>query len=319
MSALCGVHAPSLSAQVAMMKPSRSEFLDIFGHRHHIRRWGDPDAPLLVFLHGWQDTSATFQFVVDALRQDWSVIAPDWPGYGLSHWHQRQYWMYEDVAILDAVLEHYSADQPVRLVGHSYGGQVATLYAASRPERVSHYINLEGFGPRQQTLADAPANIRGWLDRAKRGMRATTYRDHVALAQRLRATNPRLTADRAEFLARHLGLPQPSGRIQLAIDPWRRIRTFPLSFPAAEFFQTMLRAIGAPALWLHGDDSHYMRDVFPDRQSYQERLQCLRAGNDAVIDNAGHNLQHDQPERVAELIETFLLSAPAKGAPTDGR
>ena len=66
------------------MKASRSEFLDIRGLRYHVRTWGNASAPKLFLLHGWMDVSASFQFVVDELRRDWHVIAPDWRGFGLS-------------------------------------------------------------------------------------------------------------------------------------------------------------------------------------------------------------------------------------------
>ena len=64
------------------MKHSRSELITIRGLRYHIRHWGNENAPLLVMLHGWMDTSASFQFMIDCLQHDWHVIAPDWRGFG---------------------------------------------------------------------------------------------------------------------------------------------------------------------------------------------------------------------------------------------
>ncbi|MCZ8108868.1 MAG: hypothetical protein O9972_64900, partial [Burkholderiales bacterium] len=66
------------------MKASRSETVPIRGVDHHVRRWGPGHAPPLVLLHGSQDVSASWQFVVDALERDWHVVAPDWRGHGLS-------------------------------------------------------------------------------------------------------------------------------------------------------------------------------------------------------------------------------------------
>jgi hypothetical protein len=48
-----------------------TEQITIRGLHYGIRHWGDPDAPLVFFLHGWMDSSATFQFVVDALKSSW--------------------------------------------------------------------------------------------------------------------------------------------------------------------------------------------------------------------------------------------------------
>ena len=49
----------------------RQERLDIAGRQRHLLRWGPNDAPLLLMLHGWMDCAATFQFVVDAMKEGW--------------------------------------------------------------------------------------------------------------------------------------------------------------------------------------------------------------------------------------------------------
>ena len=50
------------------VKSSESIFLDIRGLRYHCRVWGEAGRPKLFMLHGWMDVSASFQFLVDALR-----------------------------------------------------------------------------------------------------------------------------------------------------------------------------------------------------------------------------------------------------------
>ena len=291
------------------MKPSRSEFLDINGRRCHVRRWGDPDAPMLFFLHGWLDTSVTFQFLVDAMGESWNIVAPDWPGYGNSDWRHHQYWMQDDVALLDMILDRYSPAAPVSLIGHSYGGQVATLYSGTRPDRVARYISLEGFGPRSQELSAAPRSMASWLERAKKGTRARRYESFDALAQRLLAANPRLQRSRADFLARGIGRVCPKDRmVDLQADPWRRVRGVPLSFPTAAFFETFMGSIKSPALWLRGDSSQYMEWVFPEERQYLDRYAHLQDGRDVLIREAGHNLHHDQPEILAGHVEDFLGS-----------
>ena len=54
----------------------------IRGVDYEISEWGDSAKPLFVYLHGWGDCAATFQFVVDQLRHDWFVVAPDFRGFG---------------------------------------------------------------------------------------------------------------------------------------------------------------------------------------------------------------------------------------------
>ena len=128
------------------MRTSRSEFVSLRARRHHVRVWGEAGAPTFFFLHGWGDVGASFQFAVDALQGNWRIIAPDWRGFGQSQWNEGPYVFADYIADLDALLTHYSPVQPVQIAGHSLGGIVASLYAGIRPERVSRFANLEGFG-----------------------------------------------------------------------------------------------------------------------------------------------------------------------------
>src|SRR5256885_17019665 len=111
-----------------------------------MRTWGSESAPKLFMLHGWMDVSASFQFVVDELRRDWHVIAPDWRGFGLSESTNDSYWFPDYIADLDAILEHYQPKSAAYVAGHRMGGNVGNLYARIRPQRVGQLVLVAGFG-----------------------------------------------------------------------------------------------------------------------------------------------------------------------------
>ena len=285
------------------MTSGLSEFVLLRQRRMRFRIWGDATAPRLFLLHGWGDVAASFQFVVDALRRDWRVIAPDWRGFGESQWNGGAYWFPDYIADLDALLEHYSPDEPARLVGHSMGGNVATLYAGIRPGRVAGIVNLEGFGLQPTDPADAPDRYGRWLDqlRAEAGFR--TYPDHAAFAARLRHDNPRLTQDRAAFLAEHLA-ETTAGGVRLAADPCHRWVN-PILYRIEEA-KACWRRVTAPVLWVRGADSGFLREYIPAADDYRERLACLADARDVLLAECGHNIHHDRPEDVARLIEEFF-------------
>jgi pimeloyl-ACP methyl ester carboxylesterase len=193
---------------------SRSEFVPIRNLQYHVRIWGEPTAgqPPLVMVHGWMDVGASYQFVVDALAQDRWVIAPDWRGYGLtSGGGADNYWFPDYLADLDFLLDHYSPGAPVDLVGHSMGGNVVMLYAGVRPERIRRLINLEGFGmPATRPPRRRGAMRNGWT-RSRRctaaKWRSSPTTTLAGVARRLMKTNPRLSQDKADWLARHWARP----------------------------------------------------------------------------------------------------------------
>ncbi|AJP48889.1 hypothetical protein PG1C_11540 [Rugosibacter aromaticivorans] len=293
------------------MKPCHSKFLSLRGRHIHVRYWqDDPAAPLLVMLHGWGDISATWQFVVDALVRGWQVLAPDWRGFGLSQWNHDSYWFPDYVADLDALLEHCSPGTPVRLVAHSMGGNVACLYAGLRPERVAGLINLEGLGLPGRPATEAPAHYAQWLRQTRdvRGFR--TYPDYAALAARLQNDNPRLSAAQAAFLAAHLGVEKATSdgqrEIHLAIDPCHRWSN-PIPYRLEEVM-AIWRQVTAPVLWVTATESTAFKKLFAvDSADYRQRVACFQNIREVTLTDAGHNVQHDQPQKVAQLIDEFFL------------
>ena len=104
--------------------------MPIRGLQYHCRIWGDPAAPKVFLLHGAQDVSASWQFTVDEMKQDWHFIAPDWRGYGMTSWGGGQSYYQQDlVGDLHKLLAHYSSDEPAVLMTHSLGGNVSAVYA----------------------------------------------------------------------------------------------------------------------------------------------------------------------------------------------
>jgi pimeloyl-ACP methyl ester carboxylesterase len=286
------------------MKTSESLFLDVRGLRYHVRRWGRAGAPKVFLFHGWMDVSASFQFLVDALRGDWDVYAPDWRGYGLTEWAKSDcYWFPDYVADLDFLVERIEPDAPVRLVGHSLGGNVVCLYAGVKPERVAKLVNLEGFGLPPSRPEQAPKRYRYWLDELRERPELRPYENFGALAQRLQKNNPRLTDARADFLARHWGR-EEGGRVLLRSDPAHKIVN-PLLYRYEEVRATW-NAVTAPVLWVEAAQSDTLSRMKMEPAQVAERRAAFRDLRFETVQDAGHMLHHDQPEAVARLIEGFL-------------
>ncbi len=287
------------------MKPSQSEFVQIRSLRYHCRCWGEASAPKLFMLHGWMDVSASFQFLVDALRRDWHVIALDWRGFGLSEWAKSDgYWFPDYFADLESLLAHFQPDAPATLIGHSMGGNVAAMYAGIRPERVAKLVNLEGFGLTGTRAEKAPERYARWLAELGEKPGFRDYENFEALAERLRSSNSRLSGERASFLARHWGRAKPDGRVELASDPVHKLVN-PVLYRIEEA-EACWRKVAAPVLWVAGAESKALEMLKLSAADLDERKGCFRKLTERVISGAGHMVHHDQPERLAEVIEEFL-------------
>jgi pimeloyl-ACP methyl ester carboxylesterase len=287
------------------MRASRSETVPIRGVDCHVRRWGPGHAPPLVLLHGSQDVSASWQFVVDALERDWQVVAPDWRGHGLSGRSGADtYWFPDYVADLDALLEQVTPDAPARLVGHSMGAQVAALYAGVRPDRVARLVNVDGFGPPGGRHDPAPRRYAKWLAQLGDDTTQRPYESFDEFALRMRSENPRLDETRARFLAEQWGELAPDGTVVRRADPALK-RTSPLTLPQDEVIDCW-RQTRAAVLWVDGAQSGLWARLAADPQAFEARAGAYADLRIEHVDDAGHNVHHDQPERLARLIEAFM-------------
>ena len=287
------------------MKPSQSLFLEVRGLRYHVRRWPREGARKLFLLHGWMDVSASFQFLADALHGEWDVYAPDWRGYGLTQWGKADcYWFPDYIADLHFLLESLQPQEAVNLVGHSLGGNVACMYAGIRPERVAKLVNLEGFGLKPTRAEEAPGRYARWLDELQQRPRLRAYKDFDDLAQRLRQGNPRLSHEKAGFLARHWGHDAGAQGVLLRGDPAHKVVN-PVLWRYEEV-HACWQQVAAPVLWVDAADSDTLKRMGLTQDDHGLRRAAFRTLRYETVAGAGHMLHHDQPEAVARLIEDFL-------------
>ena len=297
---------------------SRSEFVPIRNLNYHVRIWGEPAAGKtpLVMVHGWMDVAASYQFVVDAFKTDHYVIAPDWRGYGQTEsGGADNFWFPDYLADLDFLLDHYSPDQPVNLVGHSMGGNIVMLYTGTRPQRVRRLINLEGFGMPATRPAQAPGRYAKWMDALKelhRGEMAMRAYDSLAdVAKRLQKTNPRLARDdaghqKAAWLAPHWAAQNAQGKWQILGDVAHKIINANLYH--VDEVQEIFKRIACPTLCVEASDNQ-MNQWWQGKYTlaeYHERIKAVPQLSQALMEDAGHMLHHDQPEKLAGLIESFI-------------
>ena len=301
------MHRPYAPRRVA-----RSEFVHVRGLNYHVNVWGDaslvtPERPALVMVHGWMDVGASFQFVVDALADDRFVIAPDWRGFGLTDTPAADcYWFPDYLGDLDALLDALCPKQRIDLVGHSMGGNVAMIYSGVRPARIRRLVNLEGFGLPASRPEHAPRRYAQWLDELKEPASLRSYASLDAVAERLVKNNPRLSADKAAWLAGHWSQQRADGQWHILGDPAHK-HTNPVLYRKEEVLECW-RLVEAPVLWVEGDETDMTKwwgSRYP-REDFEARLGVVPQVQRVLLTQCGHMLHHEQPEALARHIDAFL-------------
>jgi pimeloyl-ACP methyl ester carboxylesterase len=190
------------------------------------------------------------------------------------------------------------------------GGNVAMIYAGVRPERIHKLVNLEGFGLPASKPAQAPGRYVKWMDELKSlhrgdlGLKA--YDDAEGVARRLMKTNPRLSLDKANWLASHWARPDAVGQWHILGEAGHKITS--ANIYRAEETLEIYKRISAPVLAVEASDDSLQKWNLGKYTlaDYHERLSHVPNATVAVIEEAGHMLHHDQPAQLAQLIEGFL-------------
>lgn len=107
-----------------------------------------PDHPArtMVFIHGFGGNAVHWKHQLTRFSDDSRVIALDLRGHGLSDKPDGHYLMAELVADVEAALELAGVTGKFVLLGHSFGGAIATEYAAAHPGQVDKLVLLATAG-----------------------------------------------------------------------------------------------------------------------------------------------------------------------------
>ncbi|WP_370966299.1 alpha/beta fold hydrolase [Amycolatopsis sp. cg9] len=247
----------------------------------HYDRTGD--GPALLLLHGTAASREQWG-PLTAQAKTFTVLAPDFPGSGLTTDHGGPIGVEDLAAQAEAVLDHAGVGT-AHVVGHSLGGVVAAHLAGTRPDRVRSAV-LHAAWPVTDTRQDA--EFRFWLDLLRSGS--------FARLLPLMAFGPRYwdqaTAESNEQLVKTLdAVIQPGADRQIETD-----RTVDL--------RPVLGRITAPVLVL---GSAHDRLITADQQ--RELVAAIPDARAAEID-AGHGAPAELPDEFARIVLEYVSAAP---------
>ena len=289
-------------------RPDRIRRHDADGVGIAVYEWGKEPDPVLFMVHGGSDFAGTFDvFAPMIAKEGWRVVAWDARGHGDSDHAALYSW---DADIRDALSVMSSVtDEPAPVVAHSKGGALMMQLVEASSYRVSRMVNIDGM-PSKRRMPDVPdhdqsrilaGEIGTWLDYRHDAPTAIrkpgTLED---LAQRRAKMNPRLSIEWLEYLVT-IGARHDHDGWRWKLDPtmrfsgfgpwrpeWSALRMVSLPIP----FLGILGTVDEPMGW-----GARARDVLP---------WIPQGGRLEVLEDIGHFIHIEDPERVSKLVLEFL-------------
>ncbi len=273
--------------------------------RLHYVDWGNRGKPPLLLVHGGKDHCRSWDWTAEALREDYHVVALDNRGHGDSEWVSDGVYTANDMVYDLAQLVDQLSDEPVTMVSHSMGGNVALRYAGTCPGRVRKIVAIEGLGPspaRQDEMRAKPypERMAEWIVK-KRKAAGRAHRKYDSIEDafaRMIEENSYLTQNQARHLTLHGVNRNEDGTYSWKFDP--HLNVWPVEEIADEFLHQLWSAITAPTLLLYGADSWASNPEGDGRLDHFANAEVIE------FDEAGHWLHHDQFDRFIQTLRDFL-------------
>ena len=278
------------------MPAIRHRTVRVSGANVFVREAGEPARPALVLLHGFPSSSRQYVRLIDRLAARWHVIAPDYPGFGLSDPLPAVPTFDRLAEITAAALDELGIDR-YALYAFDFGAPVGFRIALQHDRRVRAVISqnanayTDGFGPAVTALAE-------WWSDKQAGEPAI---DAFVTLQGTRtqwlagARDPE-HIDPSQYLADQAILDLPGRAAYMKDLLWDYQHTVPRYHEFHSWLRT--RAPKVLAIWGHNDPffipagAHAYRADVPDAE--------------VVLLDTGHFALEEEADTIATAVDAFL-------------
>ncbi len=285
--------------------------MEVNGVMLHMETFGSPENPAVIILHGGPGGDYRSLLALQELADEYFLVFYDQRGAGLSERVSAdQLTLSGYLAELDGIIDHFGKDEPVILIGHSWGGMLASAYLGYAPEKVTRavlaepgFLNVEEMEDFTATMSSFTQDINYLWFALRTGFEARHVRgpDEQAPEDYLFSKAAHYFADQPENPYHCPGQPYDAPSWRFGSDASKSANTAtPEEINQLESGAVVFQK---PVLFLAGECNTWIG----------EELQAKHAGMYSnarleVIPDAGHDMVWDNPKATLAVIQAFLDS-----------
>jgi pimeloyl-ACP methyl ester carboxylesterase len=311
--------------------PAPGRLVDVGGWRLHIHCTGEARAsqPTVILEAGAGDFSVEWSLVQPGVASFARVCSYDRAGMGWSDLGPHPRTMHQIVYELHTLLDRGNVRPPYVLVGHSYGGWLVRLYAATYPAEVAGMVLIEGGSDDPIRIIGNNPPVRASELATGKPIRAVqksnplhdsdirgTIREQMEAAARSLAAHPndpprdKLPPDAQRMRAWALGTVK---HIAAGVNPYQ-IEVEELAGLRAERIKTEHPYGDIPLIVLtRGLTDEGRPDTTAGAEEHRKEHAALaklsRNGRQIIATHSGHHVQLDEPELVIKAIREVVAAS----------
>ena len=262
--------------------------------------WGGEGAPLLA-LHGLASSAHWYDIVAPMLKDRYHIYAPDQRGHGQTTSATSGYDWQTLSRDLDRLLDHIGLDE-VSVMGHSWGGNVATNFAANYPGRVKRLIMIDGGFLDGRLFPGA-----SWETFSHRVRPRAVTGNRQEFLDRLRNQLGVIWNDEIERIVQTMVYEDEDGQIQDILQPENHAQVMramwdePASMTMPRIQCPTLVVPAGPTPERAGSEYAQTR-----RRMVDAAERCLKDARVYWVSDTIHDIGYHKPQELAQVIGDFL-------------
>jgi pimeloyl-ACP methyl ester carboxylesterase len=272
------------------------------GIRVFYREAGDPNAPVVLLLHGFPASSFQYRELIPRLADRYRVIAPDLPGFGFTEVPAERNYIYTFDALaktIDAFTDALDLKKYALYV-FDYGAPTGIRLAMAHPERVTAIVSQNG-NAYEEGLGDAWAPIRRyWSDPSvenRNAIRGALTAEGMRREYSVGMTNSDVVAPESYTLDAAL-LARP-GNVEIQLDLFLDYANNVELYPK---FQEYFRTAKPPLLAIWGKNDLYF--IPPGAEAFRRDI----PGATVQFLDTGHFALETHLEEITTEMRAFLAA-----------
>jgi len=245
----------------------------------------------VIFLHGQASDLLNFEPVYPLFEKEYRIIAIDYPGFGKSDKPLIKFSEEFYVGLLDKLFNLTGIDTAT-LVGHSYGGYVAMVYGASRPDRVSSMVLI------------SPAGIQEYSGVVKRAMRNSFTVDAIVSTpvekslSNYEFSTVNKTPEVDQYAKRRAALLKNGGE---EFRGYAHAMVQAMELMLETNIRDRIGRAEVPTLLVWGKE-----DPLVPYKISKQTLNCIPQARLVTIEKCGHFPMLEYPQKLYEIVNTYL-------------
>jgi haloalkane dehalogenase len=270
------------------------------GYVHYL---DEGTGPVVLLLHGNPAWSYMYRDVVKELRGECRLIAPDYPGFGMSRAPSGYGFTPQEHSAVVAGLVRQLDLRNLVLVVNDWGGPVGMGYAVDNSSNIRGLVIMNTWAWPSSLMMRVFSLVMGgwplgyWLQTRRNFFAKSMLPDSIAMKQKLTDELRKAYVD---------PFPTPESRKPTWVFP-RQIRKARPWLAMLESKLSNLAEVPTQLLWGAKDDPGFPLKTMERWQRYLKKCEV-----EALAD-ASHFVQEDRPDKVAAAIRRVLERTPGRG------